>query len=187
MGYTHSWISEFQGNPNAFARIRADFEKLILPLKVLGCLIAGPDGTGVPDITGTYIHFNGVRHCGHGTVDGPWGLSATALSRGIGLSTATPLIDTPLAMSFVIGRRCDGQCWHDDFWLSKDGGSGSCKTAFKPYDLAVTAALLIAKHHWGEKITIASSGEEAEWSDARQVCQLVLGYGASIELLEEDR
>lgn len=26
---------------------------------------ADPDGTGVPDITDTHIHFNGVRHCGH--------------------------------------------------------------------------------------------------------------------------
>jgi hypothetical protein len=65
MGYSHSWHAVFEGNLEAFAAIRGDFEKLILPLADLGYPIAGPDGTGIPDITDTHIHFSGVRHCGH--------------------------------------------------------------------------------------------------------------------------
>ena len=58
MGHFHSWHAVFEGNPEPFAAIRADLEKLILlPLADLGCPIAGPDGTGVPDITDTHIHF----------------------------------------------------------------------------------------------------------------------------------
>jgi len=53
------------GAPEAFGLIRADFEKLILALSDLGCPIAGAHGTGLPEITDDYIHFNGVRHCGH--------------------------------------------------------------------------------------------------------------------------
>jgi hypothetical protein len=55
---------------------------------------------------------------------------------------------------------------------------GFCKTAFKPYDVAVTAALLIAKHHWGESFEIRSCGSDAQWWDAKLICQRVLGYGA---------
>lgn len=187
MGYSHSWRAVFEGNPEAFAAIRADFEKLILPLADLGCPIAGPDGRGVPDITDTHIHFNGVRHCGHTKVDGPMVLFPTKFAAGIDSSGTSRIIDTPLLMSFASKRRCDGECCHEDFWLSKDGGGGWCKTAFKPYDVAVTAALLIAKHHWGEMIEITSSGSDAQWSDAKLVCQSVLGYGASFRFVRKWR
>ncbi|MGH9440599.1 MAG: hypothetical protein ACRD22_22730 [Terriglobia bacterium] len=50
----------------------------------------------------------------------------------------------------------------------------------KPYDLAITAALLIAKHHWGENIKITSGGSDAQWWDAKLTCQRVLGYGQFI-------
>ena len=40
---------------------------------------AGPDGTGIPDITDTHIHFNGVRHGGHAKVDGPMVVTAALL------------------------------------------------------------------------------------------------------------
>ena len=182
MGYSHSWQSVFDSHPRAFLAIRADFEKLILPLANLGCSIAGPDGTGVPDITDTHIHFNGVRRCGHKRVGVPVVVFPTEFACGIDSSATSRLIDTPL-MTFATKRRCDGQCCHEDFWLCKDGGDGWCKTAFKPYDVAVTAALLIAKHHWGRKIEITSCGSEPQWSDAKRVCQLLLGYGASFHFV----
>ena len=69
MGYYHSW--QGRGAPEVFRLIRADFEKLILPLADVGCPIAGPFGTGFPEITNDYIQFNGIRHCGHEKVDGP--------------------------------------------------------------------------------------------------------------------
>ena len=90
-------------------------------------------------------------------------------------------------MTFATEGRCDGQCCHEDFWLCKDGGDGWCKTAFKPYDVAVTAALLIAKHHRGQKIEITSCGSEPLWSDAKLVCQLVLGDGASFHCVRKSR
>ena len=69
MGYYHSWRGP--GGPEAFRLIRADFEKLSLPLADLGCPIAGALGAGLPEITDDYIQFNGIRHCGHQKVDGP--------------------------------------------------------------------------------------------------------------------
>ena len=84
MGYYHSWRGP--GNPEAFRLIRADFEKLILPLADLGCPIAGPLGTGLPEITDNYIQFNGIRHCGHQKVDGP---VVTFQRRTLGVSIPT--------------------------------------------------------------------------------------------------
>jgi len=39
MGYSHSWEGFLDSHPKAFLAIRADFEKLILPLADLGCSI----------------------------------------------------------------------------------------------------------------------------------------------------
>lgn len=52
-----------------------------------------------------------------------------------------------------------------------------CKTAFRPYDLVVTACLIIAKKHLGNKIIIKSDGEDKDWIDAKILCNNLLGYG----------
>jgi hypothetical protein len=56
-----------------------------------------------------------------------------------------------------------------------------CKTAFKPYDLAVTAFLIIAKHHLA-KIIVRSDGGKPQWQDAQWLCQIELGYGLDFKL-----
>lgn len=56
-----------------------------------------------------------------------------------------------------------------------------CKTARKPYDLAVCAALIAAKHHFPE-MKVTSDGEESDWKDACDLCQRVLGFGAAFTL-----
>ena len=57
-----------------------------------------------------------------------------------------------------------------------------CKTAYKPYDLAVIICLLIAKHHLKEQILISSDGAIDNWRDAMLVCQKILGYGLDFTL-----
>lgn len=53
---------------------------------------------------------------------------------------------------------------HETFVLTKKAQSYEfCKTARKPYDLAVQCTLLIAKHHAPDRITIASDGDPEEW------------------------
>jgi hypothetical protein len=60
-----------------------------------------------------------------------------------------------------------------------------CKTAFKPYDLAVTACLVIAKHHFGDLMHIASDGEMEHWKDGMEIVQRVLNYGNNFKLPED--
>ena len=60
------------------------------------------------------------------------------------------------------------------------------KTAYKPYDLAVTVCLVIAKHHLGEDILIHSDGSMENWHEAMMLCHHFLGYGKGFSLDDED-
>lgn len=52
-----------------------------------------------------------------------------------------------------------------------------CKTGGLPYDLAVTAALLVLKHYLGDQIVIVSDGGNAEWDAAKALCYKTFGWG----------
>jgi len=76
-------------------------------------------------------------------------------------------------------RTCNGDCSYESVWFERveRDGTGFCKTAFRLYDLAVTAFLVIAKHHLGANLTVETDGEPAHWADAFALCQAELGYG----------
>lgn len=57
-----------------------------------------------------------------------------------------------------------------------------CKTAYKPYDLAVIICLIIAKHHLGKDILVASDGDIEQFQDGMVICQKILGYGLDFKL-----
>tara|TARA_R110000737_G_scaffold220064_1_gene235950 strand:+ start:450 stop:917 length:468 start_codon:yes stop_codon:yes gene_type:complete len=57
-----------------------------------------------------------------------------------------------------------------------------CKTAQKPYDIAVCSALIIAKKHFGESIMISSDGDNEEWQESKALCQKILGYGDNLNM-----
>jgi hypothetical protein len=59
-----------------------------------------------------------------------------------------------------------------------------CKTAYKPYDLAVIICLIIAKHHLDKDILISSDGDLDQWQDGMLICQKILGYGLDFRLKE---
>jgi len=57
-----------------------------------------------------------------------------------------------------------------------------CKTAYKPYDLNVTACLIIFKHYLKDNFLVLSDGESKDWDKARELCQKILGYGQDFKL-----
>ena len=57
-----------------------------------------------------------------------------------------------------------------------------CKTAYKPYDLAVIICLIIAKHHLKKQIIVTSDGALDKWKDGMLICQKILGYGLDFAL-----
>jgi hypothetical protein len=83
---------------------------------------------------------------------------------------------------FLLSRRYERQ----DF-VKPDGRCFSfCKTARRPYDLAVTACLLVAKRAFGSILTVSTDGEDADWQAARDLCQEVLGYGRDFRIASDD-
>ncbi|MBE0534542.1 MAG: hypothetical protein IH624_02655 [Phycisphaerae bacterium] len=60
-----------------------------------------------------------------------------------------------------------------------------CKTEHLPYDLCVKCALIILKHHLGDSMKVASDASDPDWDDARNLCQVCLGYGANFRLTRE--
>jgi hypothetical protein len=50
----------------------------------------------------------------------------------------------------------------------------------------VTAALLVAKRHLQGQIAVRSDGSDAQWADARRLCQAHLGYGDWFGVVEQE-
>lgn len=63
---------------------------------------------------------------------------------------------------------------------------GFVKTRQLPYDLAVTAALLIMKHHHGDAIEVMSDGLIDAWQPAIALVERVLAYGTKWEFVVEE-
>jgi len=72
------------------------------------------------------------------------------------------------------GSREEG---HEDFILREhfsENGSNFCKTANKPYDLAVTACLIALKSRLGNLVEIDSDGRKSDFHDGLKLACKVL-------------
>ena len=54
-----------------------------------------------------------------------------------------------------------------------------CKTAFKPYDVTVCAALIAFKHRLGPDATVSSDGNDPDWEDGRMLATVACGKWAN--------
>lgn len=80
---------------------------------------------------------------------------------------------------------------HETFMIKRvdtpskwDGGStvfGFCKTARKPYDVYVTAVLLLAHIYLGDEITISSDGGVGDWQEGVAVINEKLNLDIKLE------
>jgi hypothetical protein len=196
MGYCHYWEMEPEIDRDSFSRIVADVERIVLTLYDLGVRLAGPLGKGLPEIDSEHIAFNGLWDCGHTKNEEiviPFPAPSAA---GVGSS-----IDAVEGSYYGMGtllkhRACDGNCSYETFRLPRacneldrvsDGRfSDSCKTGFRPYDLAVQCVLLIAKHYLGDRIRVWSGGSDYHWNDARLLCYVHLSYPLSQYRVDRD-
>ena len=199
MGYTHYWSRPAEIPEQCFQVIRRDLERLILPLNDAGVALADWDGTGLPQITDDLIRFNGVSDCGHPRNEDLVIPYPADEAHGIG-SSGTAIVGDYYGMGVLLQHRaCNGRCSCETFALERiktlaerhspdeDGLYVEfVKTAFRPYDIAVTAALLVAKRHLLDQFVVESNGAHAQWLDARNLCQRVLGYGDWFGIVEEE-
>jgi len=206
MGYTHYWYREREINRETYKKIVEDFKKLIPTLRVLDIKLGDGFGENEPIITDNEVYFNGLRNCGHkknGHLVLPWPSSKTKF--GTAPNTEVAIDGNWWAGVTLNQRACDGDCSYETFGFPrtverehiigeiayrKMSGEvvynepkkvgkyfNCCKTAFRPYDLAVNIFLIITKHYLGEKILVSSDGDFQHWIDGAKICQNAFGYG----------
>jgi len=204
MGYTHYWYRKKTIDPDTYKAIVDDFSKLVPILEREGVKLAGGLGEGDPQLDYNVVSFNGQRNCGHPRNHAICIAWASPNAQGVG-SSPSDIDGQWFAGRYLVKRCCDGDCSHETCYfprvITEQEPIGEicyydmarkpvynerakvgkyfdfCKTAFKPYDWAVTAFLVIAKHYLGDQIIVRSDGTPANWQDARLLCQLELGYG----------
>jgi hypothetical protein len=95
----------------------------------------------------------------------------------------------PVISDFEIRFNGAGKGAYEDFQFLRDklgrpdqGGEAFtfCKTAQKPYDIAVCAVLIAAKKHFGDDLKVTSDGDENDWAAAFELADSLLGYTATI-------
>lgn len=197
MGYTHYWYRQQTIDPEAYQRILADFRKTLPLFKAIDVQLAGPLGKGQPVLTNEDIAFNGSETCGHPknhNIVIPW--PAKQVKNGVAPSSSKAVSGSWFAGVELEQRTCDGDCSYETFSFPRgestertikdeQGFLFNCtKTAFRPYDLAVTTFLVIAKKHLKDTIKVRSDGELPHWLDAMRICQNGLGYGMDFKLDE---
>jgi hypothetical protein len=186
MGYCHCWKIEQEIDVKTFSCIVDDVQRTVLTLDDMGVRLAGPLGEGLPEIDADHIAFNGLRHCGHVVNEEVAIPFPSANAAGVGTSF-NAVEGSYFGMGTLLRHRtCDGNCSYETFQLVRKCSeieklrngrySDSCKTGFRPYDLAVQCVLLIAKHHLKDRIEVWSGGNDYHWKDARQLCYVHLSY-----------
>lgn len=196
MGYTHYWYRQRDIPEEKFSRILDDFDKLQTVLGAMGVKLAGGNGEGFPELTHEIICFNGLAKCGHERED--FGIAWPSTTARFVKNGGGQVLEGSWFAGATLNRRaCGGDCSHETFYFPrsipkrdfeqfdskrKDLMFDCTKTAFKPYDLAVNACLIIAKHYLGENILVSSDGELCQWVDAVFLCQKFLGYGEDFKL-----
>jgi len=198
MGYTHYWRRKKDIDSSTFQKIVDDFKKVLPKVVEYGVKLADGLGEGEPEINYDIIRFNGAVHCGHpenAEIITPWPSDDTG---GIANPEESVKVDNWYAGAMIQKRCCDGDCSYETFefereltpydWDEPEDGKyfRFCKTAFRPYDLAVISFLIIAKKHLKERIIISSDGKDNLWFDGKFLCHLELGYGLDFSLGEED-
>jgi hypothetical protein len=198
VGYTHYWHRPLTIPADIFQAIRLDFERVILPLADSEAHLAGGLGEGLPVVTDDHICFNGLRLCGHPKNDAIVIPYPSNDACGVGPSTTAIHDDSDGLTTKIKHRCCNGSCSYETFSFPRCLQADSreqldanklyieyTKTAFRPYDIAVTAALLIAKKYLRNRFVVHSDGTNLQWSDAKCVCQKTLGYGDWFGIVEE--
>ena len=202
MGYTHYYKVSKEFDKKAFAKVAADFKKMINPLKHLGAVLADGGGQDSPIITSRVILFNGLEKCGHEGrqlgITWPSKTASGVAPNKIGQQLQELTKGNWFAGAELESRVCGGDCSHESFCLEqkisdmpelrKDNAESDklifafTKTAYKPYDLAVNVCLVIAKHHLEDKIRVSSDGTKQNWVESMNLCHHFLGCGLDFEL-----
>ena len=208
MGYTHYIYRPAEIEKSAWAKIESDTKKVFEYIESsLGIELADGLGENRPVIDGNQIIFNGSdkQPLGIWTTDEPISIAWPAPGASLNEPNADPIAEkvsgqwfagellkqrvAPISNGYGSGSYetagLDRVVDKSGFIQTDDDGLvfECCKTAYRPYDIAVTAFYTIVKHHV-PKTRVSSDGEEEDWLDAMTICHNILGYPMESPLSE---
>lgn len=89
----------------------------------------------------------------------------------------------PLCTADRVAFNGAGDEAHETFLMHRGmAPDGGCKTAYKPYDIAVCLALIMAKKRFGPGIEVSSDGSAVEWKEAFEVAAQVFSVDAKFSM-----
>lgn len=211
MGYTHYWYTQPELSKEKWQPFISDCRKIVdYCQNELGIAISGGLGTGKPELSVRQIWLNGSDSQPLGVwttsdhVSIPWPSPTAGLtemiSDPIGEKTAGNwFAGTLLQQRTAPIENGHGAGSYETFGIERINTRGQnkfsqpdekeygkcfacCKTAYRPYDLTVTAILIALKHHFGDDVVIHSDGTSKDWMDGRILCNNLLGYGLTTPL-----
>ncbi len=179
MGYTHYYYVSERFNQTLFNHAIADFKKI------------------QPLIEGRIKRFQTIKVLSNSARDWKVVTKQAKIKLCGGMCTGEPEINDNV---ICFNGSNEGDLGHETFCISQtweyskydqknDNGLmfSFTKTARKPYDLAVCAALIIFKEYFDEKIKVSSDGELSDWQDAIDLVQHKLGYGERFRLDQDEQ
>ncbi len=196
MGYTHMWSRPPELDRELFMKTVEDVQAILTRCRDIGMKLAGPSGAGKPELTSETIAFNGLAACEHRYRDLGQPFASPTAS---GVEEREPPYDANaepwFSGPYLDTRVCGGNCAAEPFvvdrkYMARDwdriGPDGrfdsSCMTHFKPYDLAVTAAIMRLKERFGEAIEVSSENPDHGFDDAKRLCRELFGWGSRFEI-----
>lgn len=192
MGYTHYWRRERDLDATKFAAAVEDCRKLCAAIPIP---LGDYSGEGEPEFSAEAISFNGHRESGSfARAEGlAWPTDKAQSVATIGQeATAGHWFAGVMLSSRAVGPDGDGS--YESFCVERNvepyahddrNGRylfGCCKTNYRPYDLLVQCCLIVLKEHLGDAIIVTSDGDQQQWNEAADGCQIYLGYGLMFEL-----
>ena len=197
MGFTHCWLRPLLIPEGSFVAAALDCGTILRACRAAGVALAGPVGVGEPIVTFESVALNGVTECGHRKEEDLGIVEPAVNATGIAGPFDDVVVGDWAGGAVISARKCPGTCSCDTFRVDRrfewpespeppDGlHAYGCKTAFRPYDLAVTACLIVFNHHLGNRqFPVLCSTEPGHWADARDLVQETLGYGSDFRIVE---
>ena len=197
MGYTHYWRRPAKLDPEKFAAFAADCRKVCEAVPIP---LGDWEGKGEPEFSRDMVSFNGSVHSESFARDGGGLMWPTDDAENVATVGQTAKVGHWFAGDLLSKRAVDenGDGSYESFVIERafepykgqepdqDGRwFAFCKTNYRPYDLCVQFCLIALKEHFGGAVVIRSDGTDKQWNEARDGCQVYLGYGLLFELHNE--
>lgn len=206
MGYTHYWYTPKEFSKKEFTAFSKDVKKILSYCHdKLGIHIANGLGEKKPTVNKDLIRFNGsdkqpigvwtteediiipwpspmasiteVSEKQDGKTEGEW-IGGNLVSQRV-----APVRDEKAEFASGSYETFSIQRIVEDCYSPNEKGLyfNCCKTAYRPYDLTVTAVLIAMKHHFPET-EVKSDGDSKDWLDGKMLCFNLFGYGMDFEI-----